>query len=413
MKFLSKNKSNIGAVFTFILISLLLILGGRMGGIFSAVAVADQKPAAAPVPPPPPPPPPPTRVTVAAVGDLLMHIPITNAAAVSGGKYDFTPAFKFVKPYLEFPDFTIANLETKLAGEKKGYSGYPRFNTPAEFAIGAKESGIDLLGTANNHTLDMGADGLVTTLDNLDAASMPHVGTSRTKEESKKIFITDLKGIKLAVLNYTAMTNGLSLPADKKFMADILYPAQASADAQAAKHEGADIVMAFVHWDSEYRREPAPETRATAKAMCEGGVDFIIGSHPHVVQPIERIKVQRAGKPYSCLVVYSLGNFISNQRERYRDSGIIAYVDLEKDQKKISVLGVRYLPTYVQIGYADGKTQYRVLPVHPDIKPESDIQIDAADQNRMKQIWEERQPFLNKPQQDILPLSVKALKVQQ
>lgn len=346
----------------------------------------------------------PTRITVAAAGDVLIHSPIFKAAYNSrSGSYDFDPVFTPVAPYLESADYTIANLETRLAGEKRGYSGYPRFNSPAELADALKTAGINLLATANNHCMDMGWPGIVATLDNLDAAGMPHIGTYRTAEEQASPFLVDVKGIKLAFVNYTFGTNGIPVPAGKGFAVNVINTQQIIAEAKAARELGADLVIAVLHFGVEYQRAPNAEQRRIAATLAQNGIDVIIGAHPHVVQPIEYIPVKRDGATVNIPVAYSLGNFVSNQREQYRDSGIILYLDIEKTSTATMVSSVRYLPVWVERRPVGGHSQYRVLPVNPSITPVTDIKPGSVDTARMKAVWQEMNALLTSQKWNILP----------
>ncbi|MHB9129887.1 MAG: CapA family protein [Armatimonadota bacterium] len=350
---------------------------------------------------------PPTRITLAAVGDVLMHMTLVNAAHdAKANTYNFSPMFAPMVPYLTTADYATANLETCLAGEAKGYSGYPRFNTPASLAAQLKKVGFSMLSTANNHCLDMGYDGLVTTLKNLDAAGLPHIGTYRSTAEKATPFIADIRGVKVAFLNYTSMTNGIPVPKGKSYAVNYIDSGAITKEAQAARKQEADLVVAVLHFGTEYQRQPSDEQRKLATTLFANGVDVIIGAHPHVVQPIEKITVKRNGVPFTGVVVYSLGNFISNQRDRYRDSGIAVFLTIEKGQGKTVVQGVNYLPFWVQKRLAGGRAQYRVLPVHPLIKPNSNLPLTAGDRQRMSQVWEELNALLKNPEQGIIPYQV-------
>ncbi|MEW5761711.1 MAG: CapA family protein [Bacillota bacterium] len=345
----------------------------------------------------------PAVITLAAVGDLLMHMPVVNAARDGqSGTYDFSAIFAPVRPYISFPDFAIANLETRLAGAARGYCGYPLFNTPAQLAYDLRKAGVDLVATANNHSLDMGWDGIVQTLDNLDAAGVAHVGTYRNATEKATPFIADVHGVRVAILNYTASTNGLPVPPGKDFAVNILDPQVVVAEARAARRMDADLVVAILHFGNEYQRWPTQEQRQLARELCAGGVDVIIGSHPHVVQPIERLTVMRNGKTYGCVVAYSLGNFISNQRWRYSDSGIVLYLRIEKDHHGTRIRSVEYLPVWVQKKAVAGRWIYRVLPVTPDI-PAAATSLTDPERQRMAEVWEELTTHLNNPAQGIFP----------
>lgn len=348
--------------------------------------------------------PPPVRITVAALGDLLMHMPVVNSVYdTTTGTYDFGQIFAPIVPYISSPDYTVANLETRLAGASKGYCGYPLFNTPADLAHHLRKAGIDLLATANNHSLDMGWDGIVHTLDNIDAAGIAHIGTYRSPAEKKRPFIANVNGVKLAFLNYTASTNGIPVPPGREFAVNILEPSAAVAEAEAARKMGADLVIAVLHFGVEYQRQPGEEQRHLVRELCARGVDVIIGSHPHVVQPIERFTVQRGNKAYPCVVAYSLGNFISNQRWRYSDSGIILYLEIEKNARGAFVRSVRYLPVWVQKKTGGARWQYRVLPAHPAVTASTGTDLAPAERRRLAQVWEELTAHLNNPAQGIAP----------
>ncbi|MCL6560965.1 MAG: CapA family protein [Firmicutes bacterium] len=339
-----------------------------------------------------------------------MHLPVVDSTYdLKTGAYNFSQLFSPVAPYLKRADYTVVNLETRLAGPTHGYHGYPLFNTPADLAQHLQKAGVDLVATANNHSLDMGWDGIVSTLDNLDAAGLSHVGTYRSEAEKLKPFLVNVKGIKLAFLNYTASTNGLPLPPGKEFSVNLLDPAAVTAEAQAARNQGADLVIAVLHWGNEYQRYPDEPQRQLATNLFVYGVDIIIGSHPHVVQPIERITVQRDGASRDCIVAYSLGNFVSAQDWRYSDSGVILYLQIEKSDTGTFVRSVQYLPVWVQTRYVAGRERYRVLPVHPAINPATDIPLNQKNRERMTQVWEELLPHLNKPAQGIVPYKSQAV----
>ena len=345
-----------------------------------------------------------TRITLAAIGDLLIHESVYQSVYNSStGRYEFAPIFKYVAPYLKNADCTIANLETRFAGPEVGYSGYPSFNCPASLGTAAREAGVDLLATANNHSLDKGWTGVVNTLDNIDRTTLAHIGTSRSQEERDRILIRDVNGVKIAFLNYTESTNEIPLPSGRPYAVNLMDESRIIAETTTAKQQGADLVVAVLHWGKEYERTQSSSQRNRAIRLFQGGVDLIIGSHPHVVQQIERISVQVGGVARNRYVVYSLGNFVSNQRDRYRDSGIIVYADIEKTSSGAAVTGVRYLPVWVQKSYATSVAQFRVLPVGPGIARSSDLTLTSGDRSRMDQVWEELHSHLSNTGQNIVP----------
>ena len=213
-----------------------------------AAAVPTAEPAPEPPEPPEPPPPVCTRVTIKAVGDLLMHLPLVQAAETAAG-HDFRPLLAPVSDRLAAADLTIANLETTLGGPERGWSGYPRFNSPDALVDAVRDAGIDVLTTANNHALDTGGAGLIRTLEVVRAAGLAAAGT-RAAADEPGFALVDVNGLQVAVLAYTYGTNGIPLP--EPHMVNLLDPEQIAADVAAARAAGADLIVAAPHWGLEY-----------------------------------------------------------------------------------------------------------------------------------------------------------------
>ncbi|MBN1320319.1 MAG: CapA family protein [Thermoleophilia bacterium] len=345
-------------------------------------------------------------ITIAAVGDVLMHESIFDSIKdEKTGSYDFRPIFAPVAPYLFGADYTVANLETCLAGAERGYSGYPLMNSPVSLAYGLKMSGIDLVTTANNHALDFGWEGLVSTLDALDRFGMAHVGSYRSMDEKKVPFIVDLQGIRVAFLNYTDWLNGLSPPEEHAgYAVNGLDVETVAEDAMIARMWGADIVIALLHWGDENERWPNEAQIEAARELRSRGVDVVLGAHPHVVQPIAHVFDFESWRVNDKYVAYSLGNFVSAQRLRYQDSGLIAYVHIEKTGLRASVTGISYLPVYVQYSAEPLPGTYRVLPVLPWSQPETDTVVTRDDKERMNQVWDELRSHVYRPDENIAPI---------
>jgi poly-gamma-glutamate capsule biosynthesis protein CapA/YwtB (metallophosphatase superfamily) len=307
----------------------------------------------------PPLPPPPQKVTIAAVGDIMMHQPQIKAGKTSSG-YDFRKFFTEVKPYLSAADITVANFETTLAGATKGYSGFPRFNAPDEILDAIKDAGIDLITSANNHSNDTGEQGIIRTFKKAKAHGLLITGTSPTSEERQGIIINK-NGIKLGFLSYTQHTNGLPVAADKPYLINRIDPKMIATDIQQIKQQGAEYVLVALHWGDEYKREPNQYQKQMAKKVLAAGADVILGSHPHVQQPVEKITINGQEK----VIIYSMGNFISNQSFPYTDEGVIVYLQLEKDREsgKIQLVHTSFLPTLVNKYKKSGKTDYTVVPI--------------------------------------------------
>ncbi len=341
----------------------------------------------------------PVHITVAAVGDLLINRGVLDSAYnASDGAFDFSPIFTATVPYLRSADYSVANLETRLAGSAFGYSGYPRFNTPDSLAPAVRRAGIKLLATANNHSLDMGWPGIVHTLQTLSGAGLAHIGTYGSRAAAARPFIVDVKGIKLAWLNYTAVTNGLPLPPGKRFALNVWNPRAAATAIRRARRDGADLVIVVMHWGTEYQRTPSAVQRRIARDLAADGADVVIGSHPHVVQKVSAVTATEAnGSRHRCLVAYSLGNFIADQQGRYTDCGIILYLDIVKDKAGTRVAKVRYLPVWVEKRPAGEIYTFRVLPVLSAAAVVADSSLSQSERTRMLEAWTDTAALLRDP----------------
>ncbi len=304
-----------------------------------------------------------TTVRISIVGDLMCHTPEIEFASAAKDSFDFRPIFSFVKKYLKNSDLTFGNLETTLAGKERKYSGYPLFNSPDEFISAIKDAGFNVLFTANNHSLDRGTKGIIRTLDKIYENGMTAVGTFKSEQERDSIKIFDLHGIKIAVLAYTYGLNGNYLPPEEKFMVGLIDTTMIGKNVESARKKNADVILAYFHFGEEYQRKPGSYQKKIVAYAKKCGADIIVGSHPHVIQTAEFFKSTN-GKLSEGLVVYSLGNFISNQRWRYSDAGVILNIELTKnkltDGTRLS--GVTYIPTWVFKGKVNGKNEFVILP---------------------------------------------------
>jgi len=288
---------------------------------------------------------------IRAVGDLMLHQKQLDVALRADGSYDFEPQYALAKAALSDADYTIANLETTIGlyGDQP-YSGYPRFNGPECLLETIKAAGVDFLTLANNHILDRYFDGMVATVNNVEAAGFDFAGANRTPEEAEAPVVVDVNGIKLGMLAYTAHTNGMefhSNAAATEYGVNYLADADFAADVQLLRDAGAEIVIAMPHWGTEYVRKPDYDVRLTAEKMVAAGVDVILGSHPHMVQPIEWITVEADGEERTALVAWSLGNFVDNMKIQYTDSGIILdFSIVENADGTFEIADVGYVPIY-------------------------------------------------------------------
>ena len=297
-----------------------------------------------------------TTFTMVFAGDLMGHQPMISAAWNDSSKqHEYEPWFQFIKPYLNSADYTLANLEVTLAGEP--YTGYPQFSSPDNYAKAIKNVGIDFLFTANNHSQDRGKAGIERTIKVLDDLGIPHTGTfidTNSRKKNYPAFVT-IKGCNIALLNYSYGTNGLVV--SRPNIVNIIDNHWMEEDIKTAHQKKADAIIPVVHWGLEYMTSENAEQQSIAKSLAEWGSTAIIGMHPHVVQPIKTIKIVRNGSrdSISIPVAYSLGNFISNQRDINRDGGIMVKLFFRKKNGKVLITDVQYLPFWVWRLQGDNK----------------------------------------------------------
>lgn len=292
-----------------------------------------------------------TEATLSFYGDLLIHDSVFKAAKQNDGRYNFEKQFSKISPYLKKSDFVTGNLETNFAGKSRGYTGYPAFNAPEELRFYLRDTlNTSLLVNANNHCLDKGLSGLKSTLSYLDDAGIYHTGTFAEKEDSEKVLIVDIKGIKVAFLNYTYGTNGIPLPKDNEYSVNLIDKSKIKSDAFKARIQGAEFIVAVLHWGTEYVKTPTDDQKSLAGWIFENTeVDTLVGHHPHVVGTIEEIDYEKSGEMKKGIVAYSLGNFTGDQHKSYTDSGIIVNFTLVKSglTKDVTIKDYNFIPTYI------------------------------------------------------------------
>ena len=262
--------------------------------------------------------------------------------------YDYRPMFELVQETLSNADLAICHLETPLSPDNSDLSGYPVFNAPGDLAASIAHVGYDGCSTASNHSLDRGIAGIKDTLDVFDQAGLGHAGMARTAAEAAMPRLYSADGITISHLSYTYGLNGLILPDDKPWAVDLNSVPDILEEARAAIQLGAEFVVLSIHWGAEYQVAPTSQQRAMAKELLAGDeIDLVVGTHAHVVQPVERL----GGN----LVIYGLGNFLSNQSPQSCRScppestdGVIVQVDLvESESGDIEVAAISAVPTWV------------------------------------------------------------------
>jgi poly-gamma-glutamate synthesis protein (capsule biosynthesis protein) len=345
-------------------------------------ALPTPSPVPIPTPTPAPTPAPPVvyETTLAFVGDLMVHqAQLDFAYQRETGDYDFNESFQEVAALFASNGLTIGNLETTLPGPEGGYSCFPLFGAPDAFAEALKNAGFGLLSTANNHSLDKREAGLLRTLRVLDEAGIGHVGTYASQAERDTIRILNVDGIRFAFLSYSYSTNSLPIPKGKPYLINLIDDALIFSDIERAKKLHPDFIIILPHMGYEYETHTREHIRAQVRRWFEAGADMVLGHHPHVLQPFEMVEIQNPdGNTRTCFAAYSLGNFVSGQRTVPRDAGIIVRLHVQKTSGQAAkLMGISYIPTWVQFTDHHGRRSIKVLPVYEAL-------ADFADQNRMK-----------------------------
>lgn len=265
-----------------------------------------------------------SHFSLVAVGDALIHQGVYGAAKTKDGAFDFRPMLRLVKDRITRHDLAFYNQETILGGTELGLSTYPRFNSPQEVGDAFVDAGFNLVSLANNHTLDRGENGVLRSLDYWsNKESIITAGSYRTQEDRDEIRTVEVNGITCALLAYTTYTNGLTPPKGKQYYVNIYDPDVVKADVEKVRDK-ADVVIVSMHWGNEYVFVPTEEQRKIAEHLAELGVHIVVGHHPHVVQPATMVG--------DTLVIYSLGNFLSAQKELFKLIGLLVSLDVVKTE---------------------------------------------------------------------------------
>lgn len=333
-----------------------------------------------------------STATLASFGDLLMHRPIIEACLMEE-EYDFSSLFRYVASDVRSFDYCVANLETSLGGPDCGirYQGSPYFNCPDAIVDAAANAGFQMLLTANNHSADTGAAGILRTVDVVRQKGLATLGSGKSAQDAKHA-VVDVNGIKIGMLCYTYATTASADGAPGfNFQEPIaqsglinyflntdlpsLY-AQVSADMEQLKQEGAEATVVYIHWGEEYMLTASGNQPAIAQKLCDLGVDVIIGGHPHVVEPIELL-TSTVSPEHRCICIYSLGNAVSNQRREemsmksgHTEDGAVFSVTFEKySDGKVYLRNCDILPLWVNKYSTGPRYEYNILPL--DISQQS------------------------------------------
>ena len=289
-------------------------------------------------------------------GDLMQNLPQVQAARTrvktGNNRYDYTESFQDVKPIFQQADLAIVNLETTISATGN-YSGFPLFRSPKDLIETMSNIGIDVAVMANNHAFDGGKQGVLTTLSLLDSIGIRHTGVFtgvNDKQDHHPLYL-QTNGLRFALLNYTYGTNGLPVP--EGLYINKIDTAVIKSDLQQIDRTQTDGVIVYFHWGNEYEKKPNVIQKSLAELCHRNGAEIVVGSHPHVVQPI--FFNQEEDGLVRNVTVFSLGNLVSNQRNRYQDGGVIVAIDVRKTKGQPLELSILYTPVWVKL------PQYRIL----------------------------------------------------
>ena len=297
-------------------------------------------------------------ISILTLGDNLLHMPVVRSGLQDDGTYDYSHIFENVQPRIKDADVAVIGQETVFGGDNLGYSGYPLFNSPTDMGRTLYNEGFDVVLHASNHALDKWHTGIENTIGFWkEYPEILVLGVNESVEDKETPDIAEIKGVKIAMLNYTYGTNGLVPPAGKEYLINYIEEEKIEADALYAE-ENADFTIAFLHWGIEYSTTPNNSQKQLAQKMCEWGVDLIVGAHPHVIEPVEWITSDNGNKT---LVYYSLGNFVSRQLEAKNLIGGIADVTLKYDGEIVTIHQYSFEPVVTH--YDSNYSNFSVYPL--------------------------------------------------
>ena len=350
--------------------------------------------------PSPTPEPEPRTARIRALGEIAMQQNLLKAATTDGGStFDFSEMFSLVSDIMGDADYTIADVEGTLGGTQK-VSGGDKMYTPPILIQNLMDCGVDMLDLANDHGLDGNFDELKATIANCQSAGMEYVGAATTKEEKNTPKIVDINGIKVGFVAYTASLNVREKKVEKnalKYGLNLVTKSNAKGDIQAARDAGADIVVCLMSWGKMLKRDVTDDQKKIADVLAKAGVDVIIGYGPHMVQPASWLEggTDSEGNVHRTLVMSATGNFLSDQRDQYADSGLIfefTITETAPGSGKYAIANPVYIPTWVwrASGEADGSYSYHTVACGQYLESEPEG-MSYNDATRMREVWAEVQ----------------------
>ena len=281
-------------------------------------------------------------VTLKAVGDNLIHSPIYNSCKTEDG-FDFDGLYTNITPHIKEADIAAINQETIFVDSVSALSGYPAFGTPPEVGESVVKAGFNLVTHATNHTYDKGADAVFHTIDFWKKhKDVTVIGINENQDKQDSITIWEKDNLKIALLNFTYGLNGYRPPADKSYLVNIFGRGEREEELLSKAEEAADITVVFLHFGTEYTHKPTASQIKDVEFLTQNGADIIIGTHPHVIQPVCEHISENGNR---AVVFYSLGNFVSNQKENPKILGGMANITITKDGENVSIDSYEMLPT--------------------------------------------------------------------
>jgi poly-gamma-glutamate synthesis protein (capsule biosynthesis protein) len=297
------------------------------------------------------------KITLGMVGDALYHSGVYKDGLKNDGTYNYDSQLEYISPIIKNYDLAYYNQESILGGTSLGLSTYPRFNSPQEVGDAFINAGFNLVSLANNHTLDRGEEAILNSVSYWKNKDVITAGSYSSEEDREIPAIGEKNGITYAFFSYTDSTNGLSTPKGKEYLVNVFDKDKVKEDIDSVRNK-TDIIIVAMHWGVEYSNTPSETQKEEALFLSTLGVNIIIGTHPHVIQPIEQIG--------NTIVIYSLGNFISAQDGLNKRIGLLASLEIHKtileDNIIINIDNVKgdLLYTYHNQNYRD----FKVIPFY-------------------------------------------------
>lgn len=316
------------------------------------------------------------------IGDVMAHGPQLNAALKPGADrndpdgFDFSASFQYVKDRFDAADYVVANMEFPCG--VRPYSGFPVFSTPQAMPEDARRAGVDLFLTANNHICDKGRPGMDSTYVIYTRMGVPFTGFYRSEGEEyeNNPYIASIKGVRIAFINFTYGTNGMPVP--EPWRVNGMDSVHVKQVIRRAQERGAELIIALPHWGEEYHQMPSPRQREWAEMLFREGVDAVIGSHPHVVQPAS------FDPPHA--LAYSLGNYVSNQSDPFTQIGMLYELVVVADRQGAVIVDA--FPTYLWCSrHGRYERNYTVFPIQEWIGTR-DQWMDKGEYDKMAREWE-------------------------